>query len=196
MYPDRQKALELLADAVAANPGQWDGHSRVAGECAQRIGRRCGLDADKAYVLGLLHDIGRKFGYAHFGHVVRGYRYMCALGYDEVARICLTHSFCNQDINDYVGEIDVSPADLADMTCLLDGYVYDDYDRLIQLCDCLAGAEGVMDMTARMDDIARRYGQYSPQKRATNLRIKQYFEEMAKENIYRIVTDDTALWDR
>jgi len=32
------------------------------------------MDAEKAYVLGLLHDIGRKFGVRHLGHVSDGHR--------------------------------------------------------------------------------------------------------------------------
>ena len=38
--------------------------------------------------------------------------------------------------------------------------VYDEYDRLIQLCDSLAGADGVMDIIERMEDVRRRYGDY------------------------------------
>ena len=31
---------------------------------------------------------------------------------------------------------------------------------LIQLCDALAGAEGVLEIEARMEDVRRRYGAY------------------------------------
>ena len=31
----------------------------------------------------------------------------------------------------------------------------DDYDRLIQLCDAISGAEGVMDTIDRMSDVKR-----------------------------------------
>lgn len=41
---------------------------------------------EKAYILGLLHDIG-KFGVRHFGHVSDGYTYRRLLGCDEVAKI-------------------------------------------------------------------------------------------------------------
>ena len=58
------------------------------------------MDAEKAYVLGLLHDIGRKFGVRHLGHVSDGYRFMMSLGYDEAAKICLTHSFNNHIMTD------------------------------------------------------------------------------------------------
>ena len=63
MYPSRKEALTLLQDAERRNPSPWAGHSRVAASCAERIAARCpGMDADKAYVLGLLHDIGRRAG--------------------------------------------------------------------------------------------------------------------------------------
>ena len=42
--------------------------------------------------------------------------------------------------------------------------VLDEYDRLIQLCDSIAGAEGVLDIEERMNDVKRRYGFY-PQKK-------------------------------
>lgn len=59
----------------------------------RKIASACGdMDVEKAYILGLLHDIGRKFGVRHLGHVYDGYVYMKSLGYDEVAKICLTHS--------------------------------------------------------------------------------------------------------
>ena len=40
----------------------------------------------------------------------------------------------------------------------------DEYDRLIQLCDSLAGAEGVLDIKERMSDVKRRYGAYPQEK--------------------------------
>ena len=60
-------------------------------------------DGEKAYILGLLHDIGRKFGVRHLGHVSDGDSYMLSLGYDEAARICLTHSFNNGRLEEYIG---------------------------------------------------------------------------------------------
>ena len=103
MYPDRKTAEALLTEAEPHNPGPWGDHSRTAAHCAEAIAAACGLDADKAYVLGLLHDIGRRYGKRHLGHVVDGCRYMLSLGYDEVARVCLSHSFNNQSLEDYVG---------------------------------------------------------------------------------------------
>ena len=35
-----------------------------------------------------------------------------SLGYDEVAKICLTHSFNNQTTKEYIGKFDVSGEEL------------------------------------------------------------------------------------
>lgn len=65
------------------------------------------MDVKKAYIIGLLHDIGRKFGIKHFAHISDGYKYMMSLGYDEVAKICLTHSFNNKTTDEYIGNFDM-----------------------------------------------------------------------------------------
>ena len=109
MLPTREEAERLLREAEVCNPGPWGNHSRVAAYCAEKIAQACGyLDADKAYILGLLHDIGRKFGVRHLGHVSDGYTYMMSLGYDEAAKICLTHSFNNKTLEEYIGKVDTT----------------------------------------------------------------------------------------
>ena len=96
MLPTREEALKLIRDGLLFNPGPWGKHCLTAAHCAEKIASACGdMDVEKAYILGLLHDIGRKFGVRHLGHVYDGYVYMKSLGYDEVAKICLTHSFNN-----------------------------------------------------------------------------------------------------
>ena len=60
MLPARQEAEALLAEAERCNPGPWGEHSRVAARCAEAIAAACpGLGGEKAYILALLHDIGR-----------------------------------------------------------------------------------------------------------------------------------------
>lgn len=188
MLPSREEAEKLLLDAEQCNPGQWVSHSRYTAECAEKIAAFCeGMDTNKAYILGLLHDIGRKFGVKHFGHIYDGYKYMLQLGYDEVARICLTHSFNIQEINSYVGNFDVTKEEQQEIEDALRTVVYDDYDHLIQLCDSVAGAEGVMDIEARMADVKRRYGDYPQEKWDRNLALKQMFEERMGKNLYEVV---------
>ena len=46
------------------------------------------------------------------------------------------------------------------MNALLTEMQYDDYDRLGQLVDCVAMAEGPAEMEKRMLDVKNRYGNY------------------------------------
>ena len=64
---------------------------------------------------------------------------------------------------------------------------YDDYDRLIQLCDSLAMADGTIDLKARMDDIEARHGYYPPAKRQAHYRLKEYFDGMAGVDLYTVL---------
>ncbi len=157
MLPTREEALKLIRDGLLFNPGPWGKHCLTAAHCAEKIASACGdMDVEKAYILGLLHDIGRKFGVRHLGHVYDGYVYMKSLGYDEVAKT-----------------------------------IYDEYDRLIQLCDCLAGAEGVLDIENRMNDVKKRYGFYPQDKWNSNMNLKRYFEGKMNKDIYLICEKDT-----
>jgi Predicted HD superfamily hydrolase involved in NAD metabolism len=187
MYPDREEAEKLLAEAGQCNPGPWIRHSRTAAHCAEKIARYSGLDADKAYVLGLLHDIGRKFGVTYLKHVSDGYSYMMSLGYDDAARICLTHSFNENRIEAYVGRFDTTEEETDLIRRKLRETEQDDYDRLIQLCDAIAGADGVMDIIDRMTDVKTRYGFYDPDKWETNLNLKKYFEDRMGKDLYLAV---------
>lgn len=192
MMPTREEAERLLLDAERCNPGPWGDHSRVAAHCAEKIASACGdCDPDTAYVLGLLHDIGRQFGVRHLGHVSDGYSYLRALGYDEAARICLTHSFHNGRIEEYIGKNDTTEEEYGLIVSMLASVDMDDYDRLIQLCDALAGSAGVLDIEDRMLDVKRRYGSYPQEKWDANLRLKAYFEAKMGKDIYEVVEKDT-----
>ncbi len=187
MYPDRQTAEELLREGEKLNPGPWGNHSRITAQCAERIAALSGLNPEKAYVLGLLHDIGRRFGKRHLGHVSDGYSCMMSLGYDDVARICLTHSFNGKQIEDYVGNFDTTEEETELIRTKLRETEFDEYDRLIQLCDAIAGSEGVMDIIDRMNDVKARYGYYDPGKWDRNLSLKEYFEKKTGRDLYEVV---------
>ena len=192
MLPTREQAEALLTEAEACNPGPWGDHSRVAARCAEKIAQNCrDLDPDKAYILGLLHDIGRKFGVRHLGHVSDGYLYMMSLGYDEAARICLTHSFNEPTLDSYIGMFDTTTEELKLIEDALKPVVMDEYDRLIQLCDAIAGSEGVLDIEERMNDVKRRYGSYPQKKWDKNLELKRHFEEKMGKDLYSAVEKDS-----
>ncbi len=75
----------------------------------------------------------------------------------KIAELC---DFHNHSIQDYIGNFDTSKEEFELIQKELAKVCYDDYDRLIQLCDSMAGSEGVMDMEERMNDVKRRYGSY------------------------------------
>lgn len=191
MLPTREQAEELLKEAEACNPGPWGNHCRVAAHCAESIAKRCkGMDAEKAYIVGLLHDIGRKYGARHLGHVSDGYSYMMSLGYDEVARVCLTHSFSDGTTKYYIGNFDTAPEELKMIEDALEEITLDEYDKLIQLCDALAGSEGVLNMEDRMNDVKRRYGSFPQEKWDGNFALKEYFETKMQMDVYVAVDKD------
>jgi HD superfamily phosphodiesterase len=186
MLPTRNEAERLLEESHAMNPGPWRDHCRNVAGCAEIIARYARLNPDKAYVLGLLHDIGRRFGNTQMAHVTDGYHFLMDKGYDEAARTCVTHSFADRNVDSYIGPKDVSEADFTLIQRMV-ASEYDDYDRLVQLCDSLAMADGTIDLKARMDDIEVRHGFYPQAKRQAHYRLKEYFDGLAGVDLYTVL---------
>lgn len=193
MIPDRTTSMQLLNEAYELNPGPWKAHSLVTAECAEKIAACCpGMDSEKAFILGLLHDIGRRFGVTQLAHVINGYDYLMKLGFDEPARISLTHSFAEKDIHTYIGKPDVSEADYQRILNLIASFDYDDYDRLIQLCDSIAMAEGPADIVTRMSDVKNRYGFYPREKWDKHLELQKYFEDKMGKSLNEVLSSQTS----
>lgn len=189
MLPTVEEAERLLREGGERNPGPWLAHSRVAAECAAAVAEICsGMNPEKAYVDGLLHDIGRRFGVTNLAHVIDGYHFLMKLGYEEPARVCLTHSFADKDIHSYVGAADVPPEEYEEIKRLIAAYDYDDYDRLIQLCDSIAMPYGAVDLEIRLNDVEQRYGYYPEEKKRAHFALKDYFEKKMGKNLYRVIT--------
>ena len=90
-----------------------------------------------------------------------------------------------------MGKFDTSDEELELIRTSLAKVVPDEYDSLIQLCDSLAGSEGVMDIEARMEDVRRRYGSYSQAKWDANMALKAYFEAKTGRDIYEVTDKET-----
>lgn len=188
--PSVREARALLEEAGRRNPGSWIRHSEYAAEAAGKIAAQCdGIDEEKAYVCGLLHDIGRRFGVGHLSHVYDGYRYLMDLGYEKAARTALSHSFNLKKIEDYIGKFDISEEKQETLRRMLETMEYDDYDYLIQLCDSIAVADGIVTLEERMNDVKSRYGYYPQEKWDRNMELKQYFEEKMGKELYRSCSD-------
>lgn len=180
-------AEKYLEQAHAQNPGAWKQHSIYVALAAQTIALRSRgkLDEQKAYIYGLLHDIGRGRGISGLRHVWDGMLWAERLGYPDIARICLTHSFPLRRIDEFIGEFDLTAAERSELEQRLSGMEYDDYDRLIQLCDALGSADGLIGLEKRMEDVAKRYGlsAYPPEKKAKYRELQRYFEELCGEEL-------------
>ena len=188
--PTIEDAEVLLSDAGAANPGPWVAHSRNVARAARNIAAaHHDLDPDRAYILGCLHDIGRRQGVTGVRHAVDGYRFPHDLGFDDVARICLTHSFPVKHVGAIYGEQDCTQDELRFLEGYLNSVEYDHYDRLIQLCDALADAHGFVLIEKRMLDVTLRYGVngYTVAKWRATLAIRDDLEGAMGCSIYSLL---------
>ena len=192
--PSRCMAEYLLSEGVAKNPGPWKEHSLAVARAAEKIALAVNknrgtekLNPEQAYIYGLLHDIGRQQGYTYIAHVYDGYHFLMSRGYENAARICLTHSFNLQTTDDYIGKIDITSHQMDEIKTLLAAIVYNDYDRLIQLLDSTCGADGTQNLDQRMGDVKARYGYYPQAKWDKNFELKAYFEQLAGRDLYDII---------
>ena len=188
--PSVAQAEKLLFEAEKLNPGLWIAHNRTAGFCARAIAEKCdNLNPECAYVLGLLHDIGRREGVTVMKHIIDGYRFMLSLGYDDSARICLTHSFPYKNINSYNGKNDCNEEETEFIQTFLENTEYDDYDRLIQLCDAISFPDGATFLEKRLVDVVMRRGfnDYTVPKWKAFFELKEYFDNKTQTDIYKIL---------
>lgn len=188
-YPDRQTAETELLKAEKLNPGKWCNHSRYVAKAAEAIAKAAGMDGEKAYIFGLLHDIGRRIGFCGQKHIYAGYKYCLEKAWPDLAHISLTHSYFIKD-----AEIGVNPYDGAEEEwTFIKKYIaeveFDDYDRLLQLCDALGSAEGFCIIEKRIVDVALRYGEMPCmiEKWRKIFEVKNYFDNKAGKNIYDLL---------
>ncbi len=186
---EADKELRL---AVQMNPGPWERHSMSVAQNARLIaGKTKDMDCDRAYVMGLMHDIGRRAGNKGILHLFDGYDYMMSIGQEEAARICLTHSFPIKDVNTFFGKYDCSPEQKLFLKQYLQELEYDNYDILIQLCDALSLPNGACIIEKRLVDVALRHGlpDFTLDKWRAFLNAKKYFDELCGCNIYSFLPD-------
>ncbi len=199
-YPDLETAQKIWEEGfnrrclntVFKARDEYIFHTRGIADMASKIAAKTGyLKPEKAYVLGLLHDYGKKYDEKSEGifHVQAGYEEMMQKGYTDVARICLTHSFPDKDFddNDYSS---YRPEWLSWAHQKLTDVVYDDYDRLIQFCDMHFEGLKIVGIEERIRGISSRYGLKMEQLknlRANAIRLKSYFSDKCGGDIYSLL---------
>ena len=191
MFPSVKEALEELEIARNLNPGPWVDHSINVGLAARNIAEKIpDMDSEKAYIFGLLHDIGRrcKFGFVDIPtHVYEGYKYCMEKGWNEPSRICMTHSYLRmQEEFSYEPETEHEKA-IRDY--IMNCGEPNDYDKLIQLCDSLATDYGFVILEKRFVDVTRRYGIMEGYITGWEIafKIKEEFEERMGCSIYDVL---------
>lgn len=190
MLPTIEEAEKELQIAGELNPGPWVKHSLNVGIAARNIAEKIsGMDAEKAYIVGVLHDIGRRVGIVNIPkHVYEGYKFCMEKGWNEVAKVCMTHSYVlMQEEFQYepTTEEEIAIKEFI-MSCEAD-----DYDRLIQLCDSLATDYGFVIIEKRFVDVTRRYGIMEGYVKGWNktFEIKENFEKVMGCSVYDVLPD-------
>ncbi len=150
------------------NTSSWISHSLYEVRVAQTLANKMRLNPEKAGVLAMLHDYGRK--YIHdFTHVTKGFEALVDLGWSEEARACLTHSFINAgrcancdpaEEGFYIDEKGQptweSEVPIDDMAEVLATMKYDDYDTILNIADLMATDRGITTPYDRVQDVATR----------------------------------------
>ncbi len=191
MLPTIKEAEKELYIAGELNPGPWVKHSINVGIAARNIAEKIpGMDPEKAYIVGVLHDIGRRVGIVNIPkHVYEGYKFCMEKGWDEAARICMTHSYIQMQ-----EEFQYEPATEEEIS--IKEYIMncgdaDDYDCLIQLCDSLATDYGFVIIEKRFVDVTRRYGIMEGYVKgwSKTFEIKENFEARMGCSVYDVLPD-------
>jgi putative nucleotidyltransferase with HDIG domain len=188
--PTRTQAGDFILEAQALNPGPWVQHSLFVAQAAETIAQyHSSLDPEAAFVMGYLHDIGRRAGKYGMRHMTDGYYYLEAKGFDDAARICITHAYVIKELFSVSGERDCSGQEMEFLKGYLSSLEFDDYDRLIQLCDTISMPTGFCLAEKRLVDVALRYGvnEYCVQRWKAYLGIQKDFERAIGRSIYAVL---------
>ena len=199
-FPDKTEAEKIWLEGIMyrrARPypfsleDEYRFHTTGVAAAAEKLAARIdGLNPEKAYVLGLLHDYGKRISERRENvfHAREGYEQMMLAGWPDVARVCLTHSFADKNFDprfySYPAEWLVwAKEKLADME-------YDDYDYLICYCDKFFEKLSMVTPEQRAEGIAVRYKMNTEQKEYLLRKctfLKKYFDEKTGEDTCKIL---------
>jgi len=187
-----EKALEILEEARKLNPKGWIEHSINVGKAAKKIAEALGEDADKAESFGYIHDIGRRVGKCSLSHTIEGYKYLKELGYDDAARICLTHGFMENSVEGAFGQWDMPDEEKEFVKDYVEKTQLNIYDKIIQLADCIALPSGITTIERRMADVCLRYGfdEYTEGNLKERLTVQHEIEEKLGYSIFKLFKEE------
>lgn len=97
----------------------------------------------------------------------------------------------SMDIDADIGKKDITAEQYVFIKAFLEGIEYDDYDKLIILCDSLGDANGLCILEKRLIDTTRRYGIYpfTVDRWNKTYEYKEYFEKRIGKSVYAVLPD-------
>ena len=186
---DELKQKEIL---LGRDPKTWytyENHVYGAAKIAKMIASEIKtMIPDRAYVMGLLHDICRtEEDREKRFHGIMGYEKLISRDKD-VARICLIHTFPWNRLPAYDKCINLFYNNEKDYQFVADFMKNNkptDEDYLIQLCDNLANKDGFVTIEQRAAEYIERHGKVNVDSILIDSNeIKKYFENKIGHNIY------------
>ena len=183
-------ALSILLQNIKKNKdlqkdeNKWILHSIYVGLAARRIAQALNLDEDYALTIGYMHDIGRII--KHENHPIEGFFYLNNLGYNNIARYSLTHSFIDNKISNTAGGGPKDRESYDFINNYLNSIDLNIYDNIIQLCDLFCLESGFTTFEKRMLDITIRKGIYSNsyEHYLSMVKLKEKIESKMGKKIY------------
>lgn len=194
---NRGKAQKFISELLkydlkqGRKKGTWyKFHNHVYGVAlmAEKIAEKLGLDSEKAYILGLMHDCGKIYEmYEKRFHGVIGYE-MFKDKDSDIAKVSMTHSFYynmlprGKDFDRYFyGNV----TDKEFVKKYVKNNKLDEYDKIIQLSDSLANCNGLVTIDEREKEFSERYNFKMPSYIVKNsYKMKEEFDERLGCDLY------------
>ena len=199
-YPSKETALKIWEQGIVyrlSRPygftfeNEYRFHTMGVASAAEKIAKYISsMDQEKAFVLGLLHDYGKRINerIERRFHGQEGYEQMMKMGYPDVAKVCLTHTFSERDFKDEQYSYPQEWKDWAHN--MLKNITYDDYDYLICLCDKFFEGLSIVSISSRVKGIVYRYNLGKIEEECLlkqSIELKEYFDKKTGQDIYTIL---------
>ncbi len=186
----REKKFEIAHGRPENTWYLFHNHIFGAAEVARAIAELSGLDCSRAYFSALLHDIGKiREKYLQRFHGIVGYE-MLKNEDENVARACLVHTFPFNRLDSFekcqsmfFGNVE----DYEQTAEFMALHPLDDYDRLVQMCDWVSNAYGLVTIEERAEEYALRHGvEVAPEMLEATHELKSYFDRKIGGDIYSL----------
>ena len=186
----REKNFEIANGRPESTWYLFHNHVFGAAEVARAVAELAGMDTNLAYFSTLLHDIGKiREKYEKRFHGVLGYE-MLKKENSDIARACLLHTFPFNRLEsfEHCRNMFFDRREDYDLTAdFIRSHPLNDYDLLVQMCDGLSNAYGLVTIEKRAEEYARRHGIDIPPGMLESMHeLKDYFDKKIGVDVYTL----------